>query len=187
MFKIFLVSILILLTFILIPIKIVVHFEYSDKYYYDIKISYLFGLIKKQIDSNNKMITINKKGKLKVKATELIGLLIDKGNLKKFNIKVNIGMLEPSILGISIGVIWTIINVVLSAYFRNSSIEKVGIKSIEVNPYFNVNLFEVFFSCIIKLNIVYIITTYIKLSKMRKGEENIARTSYRRFDANYND
>ena len=187
---------LLCLILFLIPFRIKIYYEFTDQSKYKITIKYLFGLVKKEIDSTSERESINHKNtemkrsndnKVKVNPIEYIKYFIDKGDIRKLNLKINIGFRDVSLLGITVGIIWAIINSGF-AYFLNSyDIDKINDKEIQVVPLFNEDIFEIFFLCIIKVNLVYIITAYIRILKMRKGGDSIARTSYRRINENYNE
>lgn len=187
---------LLCLILFLIPFRIKIYYEFTDQSKYKITIKYLFGLVKKEIDSTSERESINHKNaekkrnkdnKAKVNPIEYIKYFIDKGDIRKLNLKINIGFRDVSLLGITVGIIWAIINSGF-AYFLNSyDIDKINDKEIQVVPLFNEDIFEIFFLCIIKVNLVYIITAYIRILKIRKGGDSIARTSNRRINENYNE
>lgn len=179
---------LLILIIFFIPVEIHANYEFNDGSKYKICIRFLLGLMKIEIDSRKKTKIITKSGKkLKLDMIDIVKYLIDKGSISELYFKINIGIEDPSILGISVGIIWAIINIILGYFFRNTSLEKIGKTDIRVEPLFEIDIFEMFFSCIIKVNLVYIIIAYLRISKIRKGGDSIERTSYRRFDANYND
>lgn len=177
---------LLILILFMIPIKIQLYYELTDISKYKTTISYLFGLFKKEIDSASENKKTNN-NKFKIDIIYYIQYFIDKGNIKKIYFKINIGFSDPSILGISIGIFWTIINLLFGYFLRNNDIDKINYKDIQVIPMFNQDIFELFFLCIIKVNLVYIITAYIRILKTRKGGDSIARTSDRRVNENYNE
>lgn len=181
---------LILLLF-LIPIKVKMYYELTEKTRYKIKITYLFGLIKKEIDSTRRE-NIDKKvdNKFNIKGNHksYVQYIIDKGHIQKIDFKLNIGFEDPSLLGISFGIVWAIVNVALGYFLRNKDVDKIEEKDIQINPIFNMDIFEMFFLCIISVNLVYIIIAYIRtLKEIREGGESIARTSNRRLNENYNE
>lgn len=179
---------LLLLVIFFIPVEIQANYEFNKGSKYKIGIRFLLGLIKLEIDSekNTKIITKNRK-KIKLDMVDVVKYLIDKGNKSNLYLKINIGIEDSSILGISVGIIWAIINIIMAYFFRNTSLEKIEKVDIRVEPLFERDIFEITFTCIIKVNLVYIIIAYLRISKIRKGGDSIERTSYRRFDANYND
>lgn len=187
---------LLCLILFLIPFRIKIYYEFTDQSKYKITIKYLFGLVKKEIDSTSERESINHKNtemkrsndnKVKVNPIEYIKYFIDKGDIRKLYFRINIGFRDVSLLGIAVGIIWAIINSGF-AYFLNSyDIDKINDKEIQVVPIFNQDIFEIFFLCIIKVNLVYIITAYIRILKIRKGGDSIARTSNRRINENYNE
>lgn len=186
----FFLFLLLCLILILIPIKIQAYYEFTDSSKYQVTLTYLFGLIKKEIDSTNKDSEEengNKGNNSKVNAIDLFRYFIDKGDTRKLYLTINLGFKDASLLGIAVGVIWAIVNSVF-AYFLNSyDIDKINEKEIQVIPKFNQDIFELFFLCIIKVNLVYIIIAYIRILKIRKGGDSIARTSDRRINENYNE
>ena len=181
---------LILLLF-LIPIKVKMYYEFAEKSRYKVTVTYLFGLIKKEIDSTRKE-NIDKEVDdgfdIKGNHKSYVQYIIDKGHIQKIDFKVNIGFEDPSLLGISFGIVWAIVNVVLGYLLRNKDVDKIEEKDIQINPLFNMDIFEMFFLCIINVNLVYIIIAYIRtLKEIREGGESIARTSNRRLNENYNE
>lgn len=187
---------LVFLILVFIPIKVQVCYEFTKTSKYKITITYLFGLLKKDFESTNKKIEINQKKEdnknnyhreHKIYFIDFSQYLIDKGNIEKLYLKINIGFKDPSILGVSIGIIWSIINIVFGFFLRNNDIDKIKEKDIQVIPLFNQDVFELFFSCIINVNLVYIINAYIRTLKTRKGGDSIARTSNRRINEDYNE
>ncbi len=189
MVYVFLFLLLCLILF-LIPFQFKVYYEFTEQSKYLIEITYLFGLIKKEVDSTSKKVKQTKGHKSnnsKVDSIDFIKYFIDKGDIRKLYLRINIGFKNASLLGIVVGIIWAIINAGF-AYFLNSyDIDKINDKEIQVIPRFNQDVFEIFFLCIIKVNLVYIITAYIRILKKRKGGDSIARTSNRRINENYNE
>ncbi|MDR7856170.1 DUF2953 domain-containing protein [Tissierella sp.] len=186
------IFLLVCLILVFIPFKIQTYYEFTEISRYKITITYLFGLLKKEFESDNKEITIdnnknNKHRKYKINYLDFTQYFIDKGNISKLYFRTNIGFKDPNILGISIGIIWSLINIVFGYFLRNNDIDKIKEKDIQVIPLFNQDIFEIFFLCIIKVNLVYIIKAYIRISKIRKGGDSIARTSNRRINENYNE
>lgn len=178
---------LLCLILFLIPFQFKIYYEFTDQSKYLIDITYLFGLIRKEVDSTSMKVEQGKSNNSKVDFIDFIKYFIDKGDIKKLYLRINIGFKNPSLLGISIGIIWAIINAGF-AYFLNSyDIDKINDKEIQVIPRFNQDVFEIFFLCIIKVNLVYIITAYIRILKKRKGGDSIARASNRRINENYNE
>lgn len=174
----------------LIPFKIKIYYEFTNGSKYKITFIYLFGIIKKEIDSTNKYIdkdNANKYSDLKLNYINVIQHFINKGKIEKLRFIVNIGFSDASLLGISIGIIWAMVNSMFIYLLNDYDIEKIYSKDIQVNPIFNQDFFELFFLCIIKVNLVYIIIEYIKILKIRKGGESVARTSNRRINENHND
>lgn len=179
------------------PIEFKINYQFAENSKYKITIIFLFGLIKKIIDSEEKSLGDNnpkkkedRKKKNKewlINGIDFVRYLIDKGSIEHISLKVNIGSVEPCILGVTVGLIWTIINIIFSYFFRYKSLEDIETIDIGVIPLFNRDVFEIYFNCIIRRNLVYIIIVYLKNLKKRKGGDSIARTSYRRFNANYNE
>lgn len=190
MHYVYIFLLLVCLILFLIPFKIKLYYEFTNQSKYKITITYLFGLLKREIDStyrNTNEGKGNKKKKKNINTIEIIKYFIDKGDIRKLDLLINLGLISPNLLGISIGIVWAIINCIF-AYFLNSyDIDRINDKDIQVIPRFNQDVFEVFFLCIINVNLVYIITAYIRILKMRKGGDSIARTSYRRINENYNE
>ncbi len=185
----FFLFLLLCLILILIPIKIQVYYEFTDNSKYQVTLTYLFGLIKKEIDSTKKdnKEESNKGNNSKINAIDFFIYFIDKGDIRKLYLTINLGFKDASLLGIAVGITWAIVNSIF-AYFLNSyDIDKINEKEIQVIPKFNQDIFELFFLCIIKVNLVYIIIAYIRILKIRKGGDSIARTSNRRINENYNE
>ena len=189
------IIVLLCLVLVFIPIRIQVYYEFRGVSKYKIIITYLFGLLKKEFESDKKEITIdnsehnknNKNRKYKINYIDFVQYFVDKGNIKKLYFRSNIGFKDPNILGISIGIIWSLINVVFGYFFRNNDIDKINEKDIQVIPMFNHEVFEIYFLCIINVSLVYIINAYIRITKTREGGDSIARTSNRRINENYNE
>ncbi|NLK44665.1 MAG: DUF2953 domain-containing protein [Tissierellia bacterium] len=176
---------------IILPIKIKFHYEFTDSSKYKVTITYLFGLIKREIDSTRKEKKENKNKKdlsnfKKIDAYELLRYFIDKGKIKKLYLKTYIGLNDPFLLGIIVGVIWSIISIVFGFILRDKTIDEIKDKDVLVHPCFNQDIFQMFFLCIIKVSLVYIIVVYIRFLKKRKGGDIFARTSHRRLNENYN-
>ncbi len=183
---IFLLLILLILLFLfLIPLKFKVYYEFTNGSKYKITITYLFGLIKKEIDSTSKNIKQGKNSN--IDALEFIKYFIEKGNINKLYFRINIGFKEPSLLGIAVGIIWALVNSIFVYFLGFYDVGKIKEKNINVIPIFNDDIFQLYFLCIINVNLVYIITAYIRILKIRKGGDSIARTSNRRINENYNE
>lgn len=183
--------ILILIIFV-IPFKIQIYYEFDDISKYRIVFSDCFELIKFEFDSlskkkkdknsrkTNKKLNINNR-------LEYLQYFIDKGKIEKIYFRVNLGFEDPSLLGICIGFAWAIINLSLGYLLKNIDINKIKEKNIQVIPFFDHNVFEIYFLCIINMKLVYIITEYIRILKRRKGGDSIVRTSNRRINEIYNE
>ncbi|MBU5437579.1 DUF2953 domain-containing protein [Tissierella sp. MSJ-40] len=173
------IIIILLIVLLLIPLKIKIDYTYLDGSNYKIIFSYLFGLVKKEIDSNNKenKCKDTNNGSKKVSSKEYIKYFLDKGKIEKLFLTLTIGISDPFLLGITTGVCWSLINIILSILFMNKDIDKVISREINVLPIFNENIFQIHLNCIIKLNLVYIITAYIRILKEKEGGENFARAS----------
>lgn len=171
-----------------IPFYIEGYYEFTHKPKYKFTITYLFGLIKKEIDSNNRLVVVkNERNKSTLDLIENIQYFIHKGKIEKLYLKINIGLKDPAILGIMIGVVWAITNTILAYFFKSDEMDKIKELDVQVVPLFNSEVFELFFLCIIKVNLVYIIIAYIRFLKTRKGGDSIARASYRGVNENYNE
>lgn len=184
--------IILILIIYVIPFNIQIYYEFNDISKYRIVFSYCFGLIKfefdplskKKIDINsrktNKKLNINNR-------LEYMQYFIDKGKIEKIYFRVNLGFEDPSLLGISIGFAWSIINLSFGWLLKNIDINKIKERDIQVIPFFDHNVFEIYFLCIINMKLVYIITEYIRILKRRKGGDSIVRTSNRRINEIYNE
>lgn len=179
----------IILVLLILPLKIKFYYEFTDSSKYKITITYLFGLIKKEIDSTEKEKKENRRGLTnfrKIDAYELLRYFVDKGKIERLFLNVKIGLKDPFLLGILGGIIWSITSFIFGLILRDKTLEEVKEKEIMVTPLFNQDIFQLFFLCIIKAKFVYIIIVYFKFVKKRKGGEIFARTSHRRFNENYN-
>ncbi|HEY8361403.1 MAG TPA: DUF2953 domain-containing protein [Tissierellaceae bacterium] len=178
----------ILLILLIIPLKIEFYYEFTDYSKYKVTVSYLFGLIKKEIDSTKKEKESkkSKSGLKKIDAYDLLRYFIDKGQTKKIYLNIIIGIKDPFLLGIVTGIIWSISCLIYSFILKDKYINEIDNKYIMVTPKFNEDMFQIFFLCIIKVNLVYIIIIYIRYMKKRKGGGIFARASNRRLNENYN-
>lgn len=187
------IFLLLILILFLIPLKIQLYYEFTDESKYKTTISYLFGFFKKELDSASENVKDDNKknnkknNKINIDILYYFQYFIDKGNIRKLYFRTNIGFKDPSLLGTSIGIVWSIINILFGYLLRNNDIDKIRDKDIQVVPLFDQDIFELFFLCIIKVNLVYIITAYIRILKTRKGGDSIARASNRRINENYNE
>jgi hypothetical protein len=184
--------IIFILIIFVIPFKIQIYYEFDDISKYRIVFSDCFELIKFEFDplskkkkdknsrKTNKKLNINNR-------LEYLQYFIDKGKIKKIYFRVNLGFEDPSLLGISIGFAWAIINLSFGYLLKNIDINKIKEKDIQVIPFFDHNVFEIYFLCIINMKLVYIITEYIRILKRRKGGDSIVRTSNRRINEIYNE
>lgn len=175
----------------MIPFRVKIYYEFVDTSKYKIIITYLFGLIKFEFNQSKNSGDIKKDKeddiKRKLNSINHIQYLADKGTIEKIYFRINLGFEDPSLLGILIGCSWSIINLCFGYFLRNIDIDKIKEKDIQVIPLFDHNIFELYFLCIININLVYIITAYIKILKEKKGGDSIARTSNRRANENYNE
>src|SRR5690606_3848690 len=97
------IFLLIVLILLILPIKIKFYYEFTDSSKYKITITYLFGLIKKEIDSTKKEKKENKRSlsnNKEIDSYELLRYFIDKGTIEKIYLMVNIGLKDPFLLGI---------------------------------------------------------------------------------------
>lgn len=186
MIYIFIVIFLILIMYV-IPCKLQFYYEFTDSSKYKISITYLFGLIKFNFDSTSKKDKDRTKNKESTNYMNYMKYFIDKGSVEKVYFRINLGFEDPSLLGISMGLVWSIINLCFGYFLRNIDIDKIKEKDIQVIPLFDCNIFELYFLCIINVNLVYIITAYIKILKEKKGGDSVARASNRRINENYNE
>ncbi|OZV12800.1 hypothetical protein CIW83_07870 [Tissierella sp. P1] len=190
MFYFFIFLLFIFSILFLIPFKFMIYYEFTNQSKYRIIITYLFGLIKKEVDSTSKDIEQNKNGEdnsSKVNSIDFIRYIIDKGDIRKLYFRINIGFKDPSLLGIAVGIIWAIVNGIFAYFINSYDIDDIGDRDIQVIPIFDDDIFQLFFLCIIKVNLVYIITAYIRSLKIKKGGDSIAGTSNRRINENYNE
>jgi hypothetical protein len=190
MFYFFIFLLFIFSILFLIPFKFMIYYEFTNQSKYKIIITYLFGLIKKEVDSTSKDIEQNKNGEdnsSKVNSIDFIRYIIDKGDIRKLYFRINIGFKDPSLLGIAVGIIWAIVNIIFAYFINSYDIDDIGDRDIQVIPIFDDDIFQLFFLCIIKVNLVYIITAYIRSLKIKKGGDSIAGTSNRRINENYNE
>lgn len=180
--------IVVLLTIILfVPLKVKLYFEFVDKTIYKIEFTYLFGIIRKKIDSTDKRVkktSLTKKEKLKINLIEEAKYFIEKGKITKLYLNLNIGFSDPSILAIIVGLLWSIISLAVGYLTNIKEIKRINLN---VTPALGKDVFQLYFLCIIKVNLVYIITAYIRILKENKGGDSIARTPNRRLNENYNE
>jgi hypothetical protein len=178
-FVIIIVIIILLIILLLIPLKIEIDYTYLNESNYKIMFSYLFGLVKKEINSNDEENKCKdaSNGSKKISSKQYIKYFLDKVKFEKLFLTLTIGISDPFLLGITTGVCWSLINIILSILFMNKDIDKVISREINVLPIFNENIFQIHLNCIIKLNLVYIITAYIRILKEKEGGEDFARAS----------
>lgn len=184
--------IILILIIYVIPFNIQIYYEFNDISKYRIVFSYCFGLIKFEFDPLSKKKKDKNSRKINKKLNinnrlEYIQHFINKGKVEKIYFRVNLGFEDPSLLGISIGFAWSIINLSFGYLLKNIDINKIKEKDIQVIPLFDHNVFEIYFLCIINMKLVYIITEYIRILKRRKGGDSIVRTSNRRINEIYNE
>lgn len=184
--------IILILIIYVIPFNIQIYYEFNDISKYRIVFSYCFGLIKFEFDPLSKKKKDKNSRKINKKLNinnrlEYIQYFINKGKVEKIYFRVNLGFEDPSLLGISIGFAWSIINLSFGYLLKNIDINKIKEKDIQVIPLFDHNVFEIYFLCIINMKLVYIITEYIRILKRRKGGDSIVRTSNRRINEIYNE
>jgi len=148
----------------------------------NISTSYLFGLIKPEIipdnnDNNNKQgKKSNGSSKLKfIDYKSILEYVFNKVIIETVKWRTKVGYEDPFYLSIIYGYIWWVKSILSSLILSKKEIDKVNI---EVIPYFDHNLFDTRFNCIIKIRMVYIINTWIKLLKINKGGEKNDRTSH---------
>lgn len=183
-----LITLIIIALLFFIPIYIKVNFSYQNSSKYEVVISWFYGAIKKVIRSDDKVIKI-KEGKSlsKIDIIDFIQYIIDKGNINNLSLRTNIGIMDPAILSITTGWIWALVNMTLLYFLRNKDTERINKIDLQVIPFFNKEIFELYFSCIIRLNLVYAIIIYWKNFKKSEGGDIYAKSSNRRINANYND
>ncbi len=180
---------------LILPVRF--RFEYTlieNEMYFKISSSYLFGIFSPEfypLDKKNK----SKKSNFKdfkafkniireLEYMELIKYIWNKLNIEKIEFKTIIGSIDPFISVILYGLLWNIVGNIIGYLSMYKSIEELDI---DVLPVFEENRLDIKFHCIIKIKIVYIINTWIKLIKLYKGGVKNVRTSNRRIDESYNE
>jgi len=191
----------IIITLLLSYVKFnIIYIFYNSKSRLKVSTSYFFGLFKPELipdggnndnKKNHRTIEKNKEDSNSFFSLQkidnykdIIYYITDKSIIEKLSWRTKIGYEDPFILSIIYGSIWWIKSIINSLVLSKLNIEKINI---EVNPYYNVNLFNTRFNCIIKIRMVYIINVWIRLLKINKGGGSNDRTSYRGIDEDNNE
>jgi hypothetical protein len=178
------VIIILLLSYVKLNI---IYVFYNGKSKLKVSTSYFFGLIKPEVipegdnknNKNNQRSTeknrkdANKTFSLQKLSNykEIFYYIVDKSIIEKLDWKTKVGYEDPFILSMLYGTIWWIKGIINSFILSRVGTEKINL---EVIPYYNVNLFNTRFNCIIKIRMVYIINVWIRLLKIYKGGEKNA-------------
>lgn len=185
----------ILIILLILPVKF--RFEYTlieSEMHFKISSSYLLGIFspefnpldrkKKSKKSNSKPLKSFKNIIKGLDYMELIKYIWNKLNIEKLEFKTKIGSTNPFISAMLYGLVWNIVGTSIGCLSMYKNIDNLDI---DVLPAFEENNLDIKFDCIIKIRIVYIINTWIKLIKLYKGGVKNVRTSNRRTNESYND
>jgi hypothetical protein len=148
-------------------------------------------LKKKSVFSFREIKNIYNKIKLNSKLfKEVLRYLLSKTKLDSLKWYTHIGLDDAAVTAIFVGVVYTIQFSIVSLITANIDTQDIDVKVI---PSYDSSKFEVDLSCIIKIKIVNIIVTGIKIlyilflnKTINKGGITYERTSYSRSDENYN-
>jgi len=180
------------------PMKLEISYVFHNgKSSFDISTSYLFGLIRpeiqpfdnkkedKQTEKENKQMEDKSKGLRKYSDYRIIiDYIWEKIVIEKFKWETDIGLQEPYYLSILYGFLWAIKSFIISYIMSKKEIDDMAIN---ITPIYNTNKIATRFNCIIKIRMVYIINIWIRILKSYKGGEGNVRSSNRRLNENYNE
>lgn len=189
---------LIIVSLLIMPMKLEISYVFHNgKSSFDISTSYLFGLIRpeiqpfdnkkedKQTEKENKQMEDKSKGLRKYSDYRIIiDYIWEKIVIEKFKWETDIGLQEPYYLSILYGFLWAIKSFIISYIMSKKEIDDMAIN---ITPIYNTNKIATRFNCIIKIRIVYIINIWIRILKSYKGGEGNVRSSNRRLNENYNE
>lgn len=172
-------TLLLFLILLLLPVRFTFEFTYGANVIdLNISISYLFGFFSPEIYPFDKNIVKRRKNSFKqVYSRELFDYIWDKLIFKQLEWKTRIGSKDAFLTAIMYGSMWSIKNILTSIILTKKEIERLDIN---VEAEFNEEKLDIFFNCIIKIRMVYIINIWIRLIKIRKGGDYNVRTSNRR-------
>lgn len=102
----------------------------------------------------------------------MIKYLIKKTYIKKLVWFSRIGLKDAALTGISTGLLWTFKSLLLSLIISNKTIEDLDL---DIVPEYNQSVLEIYFDCIIKVKLVYIIIAGFNgfRAKLKGGEVNV--------------
>ncbi|GEM_PF-664390 len=189
---------LIIVSLLIMPMKLEISYVFHNgKSSFDISTSYLFGLIRpeiqpfdnkkedKQTEKENKQMEDKSKGLRKYSDYRIIiDYIWEKIVIEKFKWETDIGLQEPYYLSILYGFLWAIKSFIISYIMSKKEIDDMAIN---ITPIYNTNKIATRFNCIIKIRMVYIINIWIRILKSYKGGEGNVRSSNRRLNENYNE
>lgn len=189
---------LIIVSLLIMPMKLEISYIFHNgKSSFDISTSYLFGLIRpeiqpfdnkkedKQTEKENKQMEDKSKGLRKYSDYRIIiDYIWEKIVIEKFKWETDIGLQEPYYLSILYGFLWAIKSFIISYIMSKKEIDDMAIN---ITPIYNTNKIATRFNCIIKIRMVYIINIWIRILKSYKGGEGNVRSSNRRLNENYNE
>lgn len=91
--------------------------------------------------------------------------LYNKIYIKELTWITKIGLIDSALTAICIGLLWSLKSFLTFNLLKNKKIEKLHL---DILPYYNQQLFDVYLSCIFKINFVYIIIASIKLLRYKR-------------------
>lgn len=169
----------------------------NGKSKFKVSTSYFFGLIKPEVfpdEDNHKENNRSDKEKKSennafsaskyMEYMDIFQYFMDKVIVEDLNWRTKVGYKDPFYLSLIYGGIWWIKSLFNSFLLSKKDIDNI---KIEVVPYYNSNLTDIRFNCIIKIRIAYIINIWIRFLKINKGGANNDRTSHRRSNENNNE
>lgn len=188
---------LVFIIFLFSYAKFNIYFMFNDgNSIFDISTSFLFGLLKPEIQpfDKNKENKSNSKSSQKEKKPpkiikyydyeEIIKYLWKRIVFEELKWETKVGITDAFYLSVIYGNIWWFKSLLTSIFLLKKDSENIYIN---VTPIYNINHLETKFNCIIKIRMVYIINIWIWLIKLYKGGEKNDRSSNRRLNENYND
>ncbi|MCF6465111.1 DUF2953 domain-containing protein [Clostridium sp. Cult2] len=188
-------TLFIIIILLILPIEFIVEYKYTGGYSkLNVRTSYLFGLLKPEIypfDKEKKSRHVNTGFIARITSIQddnrfkkFVDIIWNKLVIKEINWETKIGFKDAYFVGIISGSLWCFKSIITSFLMSKKEIKNLYYNVI---PIFDENYLDILFDCIIKIRMVYIITVWIWLLKLKKGGEKGGRTSNRRFNENYNE